>query len=156
MIHILCNNGFFWEPFGFLISEHYDVFFTVNINREMPSRWTKWKVRERLGKSLRSWLHYEQSSSIYDVFLLHVFSDRNTCRLLHHSGWNLPFQKTLLTLSKVPWKETEYDHSAFFYLLPLLLLKSRFVWQNILSLQLQDSAFLLVPCVWKQHLHRCK
>lgn len=28
MIHILCNNGLFWETFGFLISKNYDVFYS--------------------------------------------------------------------------------------------------------------------------------
>lgn len=32
----------------------------------------------------------------------------------------------------------------------------QFVSQDLLSIQLQDSAFLLVACNWKQYLHRCK
>lgn len=68
--------------------------FTVNINPAMLLWWPKWKVSKVTVEAFiecRSKFHSQLIKCILCVFPF-SFCERNDCWLLHHSGWNLPFQ----------------------------------------------------------------
>lgn len=92
------------------------IFFTVNISPAMPFRWPGWKVSKG---------DMDHDSSKFDAAHIHCFLLLSLCLrihswLLHHCGWNLPLQKTLLTLSKViliNFLRYKYDVSCYLTLI---------------------------------------
>ena len=105
-----CDSYFvqFWrEPFSFLISKYFDVFYSkYKASNAFVVAKVEGEFNTVLKKSFESWLHVDsrrQTSmyEVYEVFFLFSLCDRTDCWLLLYSGWSLSFQKAVLKLSKV-------------------------------------------------------
>lgn len=97
--------NFYDSSFRRTVSKHCDAFHSkykpgnAFVVAKVEGKWSS--VYEKLCESwLRTHLCSKWDYSLSAFFFCYLYC-RNDCWLLHHSGRDLPFQKALLTLSKV-------------------------------------------------------
>lgn len=75
MIHMLCNNGIFWEPFAYVIYKHYDVFYS---KYKTSNAFVVAKVEGKLGtvfkKSFDPCLHVDSHTQPTHIGYIKCFS----------------------------------------------------------------------------------